>query len=158
MDTIFSVRNEDLARLSPQEAVNIFRELLWAEAGRIGIGISKIHVSSWIDVPDGGIDAIVEGNLASVQSDLVKPGFTAYQIKASESFKPWQDAQIKRELFGKRFPSKENLGSAIKNCLDKKGTYILVCFKQDLTPEQHRQAVETIKYYFKRAERWLPFI
>ena len=161
MDNIFSVKNEDLARLSPQEAVEFFRELLWAEARRIGIGISKIHISSWINVPDGGVDAVVEENIASVQSDLIKPGFTAYEIKAGESFKPWQNKQIEEELFKGKSPSKENLGNSIKACLDKGGIYVLVCFKQDLTAEQHRKAVEALKsnlspcgYQNPRVEVW----
>jgi len=147
--TIFSVRNQDLARLGPREAVDFFRELLWAEARRIGVGISKIHISSWINVPDGGIDALVEENIAPAQSDLIKAGRTGYQIKAGASFEPWQDAQIRKELFGRKYPSKENLGNSIRDCLNKNGTYILVCFKQDLTDERHRQAVETLKYYFR---------
>ena len=71
METIFTVKNEDLERLIPQEAVDHFRELLCAEARRMGIGISKVHVSSWINVPDGGVDALVEEDNASAQSDLI---------------------------------------------------------------------------------------
>ena len=44
MDNIFSIKNEDLARLSPQEAVEFFRELLWAEARRIGT-VSYTHLT-----------------------------------------------------------------------------------------------------------------
>jgi len=33
---IFTVTNEDLDRLDPAEAVRFFRELLWAEARRLG--------------------------------------------------------------------------------------------------------------------------
>lgn len=150
METIFTVHNEDLERLNPQEAVDFFRELLWAEARRTGIAISKIHVSSWINLPDGGIDALVEENKFSVRSDLIKFGRTGYQIKAGASFEPWQDAQIKKELFGRKYPSKENLGSSVRNCLEENGTYVLVCFKQDPVEEQHRQAVGSLNYYFKQ--------
>jgi hypothetical protein len=112
MDTIFTVKNEDLERLSPKEAVALFRELLWAEARRIGLPISKIHISVWVDIPDGGIDAVVENPL-SIPSDLIKEGRTGYQIKAGASFKPWQDGQIKRELFGTKHPSRKNLGNSV---------------------------------------------
>lgn len=149
MDTIFTVRNGDLERLSPKEAVALFRELLWAEARRIGIPTSKIQISLWVDVPDGGIDAVVDNPL-SAPSDLIKEGRTGYQIKAGASFKPWQDAQIKRELFGTKHPGKENLGNSIRNCLDNDGTYVLVCFQQELVDEQHRQAVGAIEHYFKQ--------
>jgi len=149
MDTIFTVRNDDLERLSPVEAVNLFRELLWAEARKISIPISKIHISTWVDVPDGGIDAAVENPLLT-PSDLIKEGRTGYQIKAGASFKPWQDAQIKKELFGKKHPGKENLGTSIRDCLDNDGTYVLVCFKQEFSDEQRRQASGSIEYYFKQ--------
>jgi hypothetical protein len=150
LETIVTVGNENLERLSPQEAVDFFRELLWAEARKIGIGIDKIHVSSWINVPDGGIDALVDENIASAQSDIIKPGRTGYQIKTGEMIKPWEDAQIKKELFGGKDPSKENLGSSVKGCLDNDGTYILVCFKQDPTEEQHSKAVNFLKGYFEQ--------
>lgn len=152
MDTIFTVKNEDLERLNPQEAVDFFRELLWAEARRIGIGINKIHISSWINVPDGGVDAFVEEDNVQTRSGLIKTGCTAYQIKAGDSFKPWQDAQINKELFGSKHPSKDNLSSSIRDCLEKNGTYVLVCFKQDLVSEQYKQAVGALEYYFKQCE------
>lgn len=149
METIFTVRNDDLGRLGPQEAVDFFRELLWAEARRIGIAINKIHVSSWINVPDGGIDASVNENIAPAQSDIIKPGHTGYQIKTGETFKPWEDAQIKKELFGNKDSHKENLGSSVRDCLDNDGTYVLVCFKQDPTKEQRSKTINSLKRYFE---------
>ncbi len=59
MDTIFTVTIEHLKRLSPEEAVDFFRELLWAEATTLGIGKSLINVPTAITVADGGIDAEV---------------------------------------------------------------------------------------------------
>ncbi len=150
METIFTVKNENLERLGPQEAVDFFGELLWAEARRIGIEISKIHISSRINVPDGGVDALVEEKNISTQSDLIKTGHTSYQIKAGATFKPWQNGEIKKELFGKKDPSKENLGNSIRDCLDKDGTYVLVCFKQDPAAPQLRQAIGALKHYLKQ--------
>ena len=50
-ETIFTVTKEDLALLNPNtQQLMFFRELLWAEARRIGIEISKINVSSRIHV------------------------------------------------------------------------------------------------------------
>ena len=45
--------------MSPQEAVDFFREMLWAEATALGIGINLINVPGAITVGDGGIDAEV---------------------------------------------------------------------------------------------------
>lgn len=150
METIFTVKNEHLARLNPQEAVEFFRDLLWAEAKRTGIPISKINVSNWINVPDGGIDALVEEHSASSKGGFIKAGRSSYQIKAGASFEPWKNSEIRNELFGrKKPPNKVNLGTSIRDCLDKDGTYVLVCFKQDLTDEPHRQTVEALDHYFR---------
>lgn len=42
MDTIFTIKNKDFEILSPQEVVDFFRELLWAEAGTLGVGLLAI--------------------------------------------------------------------------------------------------------------------
>jgi len=150
METIFTVRNEDLARLSPGESVELFRELLWAEGRRTGIPISKVRISTWINVPDGGVDAIIEDVPAAPISDLARPGLTSFQIKAGAAFSPWQEAEIKRELFGTKPPDKNNLGSAVINCLEHNGAYVLVCFKQDPPPEQCQEAKGHLNKFFKQ--------
>ncbi len=143
--TLFTVQPEDLARWDAQEAVALFRELLWAEARTIGLPTSNVRVSELIDVADGGIDAAVEGAFPE-STDLIQEGRTGYQIKASSDFKPWQKSKIKEELFGRRKePSRENLGTGIRNCLDEDGIYILVCFRQDPVDTDHHAAVEHLK-------------
>ena len=64
LNTFFSVENEDLSRLQPQDAVEFFRNLLLAEATRIGLSKTKIDVPSAITVSDGGIDASVKNDHA----------------------------------------------------------------------------------------------
>lgn len=149
-DTILTVKNEHLMILSPEEAVDFFRELLWAEAGRIGIPLGKINVSSWVSVPDGGVDASISDSKALIQSSFVRSGYNGYQVKTGTSFSPWQRSQIKKELFGDKSPSKEHLGSRVRECLDKDGTYALVCFGHDLTDEQQRDAIENLECYFEK--------
>lgn len=144
MTTIYEIENIHLNGLNPQEAVAIFRELLWAEARRIRLELSKIHISNNIYVPDGGVDASVEENGEKCETGLIKPGYTTYQIKASVEFSPWQNAEIRKELFGTKDINLENLAEGVKNCLDRDGTYILVCFKKELTSEQVRIARECI--------------
>jgi hypothetical protein len=143
--TLFTVRSEDLERLNAGEAVDFFRELLWAEARTISLPSSNVRVSELINVSDGGIDATVECTLRE-SADLIKQGRTGYQIKASSAFRPWQQSAIKNELFGERKdPTRENLASGVRDCLDESGTYILVCFKQDAVDEQYRQAIGNLK-------------
>ena len=105
-ENIFTVRNDDLGRLGSTEAVQFFRELLGAEARRLGIEISKIYVPIQTDVPDGGVDAVVIENGTSAASGLIKTGQTSYQIKSGQSFSPWQKSEIRKELFGERTTTK----------------------------------------------------
>ena len=72
--SIFTVTNEDLGRLNLTKALLFFRELLWAEARRIGIAISKVNVSSRTNVPDGGVDATVAAGSLVTHSDIIAPG------------------------------------------------------------------------------------
>ena len=146
---IFTVTNEDLGRLDPAEAVRIFRELLWAEAPRLGIGLSQINVPSPINVPDGGVDATVNADLSAAGSDIIKPGKNCYQIKSGKAFKPWQKSVIRKELFGEGPPQRENLGEGIRACLDANGTYVLVCTGIDLVDKQHRNVRAHLNEYLK---------
>jgi hypothetical protein len=149
-DTIFTVKNEHLTRLEPANAVGFFRDLLWAEARRIGIPIDNIQVSLWTDMPDGGIDAVVGGNQSAAGSGLLNAGLTGYQIKSGEGFAPWRDSVIKEELFGREEPGLDKLGVSVKRCLDRHGTYILVCTGIDPTDPQINNAIDCLTTYFKK--------
>ena len=105
-NTIFTVTNDDLGRLDEHTAVDFFQRLLWAEARRIGIEISKINVSSRINVPDGGVDATVDEVQIATGSGIIKPGRTSYQIKSGKDFRPWQESEIRKELFGAKEPER----------------------------------------------------
>lgn len=148
-NTIFTVTNDDLGRLDSTEAVHFFRELLWAEARRLGIETNKVSVSIQTNVPDGGVDAVVVENETSTTSGLIKAEQTSYQIKAGGTFKPWQESEIKKELFGTKTPERQHLGDSIRACLDAGGTYILVCTGIDLVELQHTDALNHIKNYLE---------
>lgn len=148
-DNIFTVTNEDLGRLDPAEAVQFFRELLWAEARRLGIGLSQIYVPSGINVPDGGVDATVNADLSAAGSDIIKPGKNCYQIKSGKAFKPWRESVIKEELFGSRDPSHQNLGESIRACLDMDGIYVLVCTGIDLVESEPGRDLKYLNKFLK---------
>lgn len=140
MDTIFTVRNQDLERLSAQEAVDFFRELLWAEAASIGIGKHLINVPSAITVADGGIDAEVQNVRISGGQGIIKQGLTRYQIKTGD-FSLGEGSHIRTILF--RNGSNE-LKSRVKSCLDKKGTLIVVLFGWDNPEVKDDQLINKI--------------
>jgi hypothetical protein len=145
MGTIFSIDSHTLDNLSAKSATKVFRDLLWCEVLRIGISPHKVVISLRTDVPDGGIDARVDGNPA-LDSFLVK-GFSYFQLKAGQTFKPWQMGALKKELFGnpKAVPAKEALAPQIRECLKKKGRYVLVSFGNDLTPQQQSISIKMLK-------------
>ena len=149
IDTIFTVKNEHLNRLDQKTSVEFFQKLLWAEARRLGVEISKINVSNWINVPDGGVDANVDDAQIIVGQGLIKQGKSSYQIKAGATFKPWQKSVIKEELFGTKDPGRQNLGESIQVCLDAEGTYILVCTGIDPTEFQRGDILSHIEEYLK---------
>ncbi len=132
MDTILTVKAEDLARLSPQEAVNFFREMLWAEATALGIGINLINVPGAITVGDGGIDAEVRDVPINGGQGIVKQGLTRYQIKTGE-FVLSEDHHIKEILFRVSALKKGRLElkPKIQSCLDEDGTLVVVLFGWD---------------------------
>ena len=145
-DTIFTVRNKDLSRLNPTEAVFFCRDLLWAEARRLGVEISKINISSRVNVQDGGVDATVNDVQIETGSGIIKQGKTSYQIKAGATFEPWQKSVIKKELFD----TKGNLGKSIRTCLDADGTYILVCTAIELEEHRHGDSIRHIENFLKQ--------
>ncbi len=126
-DTIFTVKNENLKLLTPEQAVDFFRELLWAEATHLGIPKSHINVSSDITTPDGGIDAEVRDIQIHEGQGIIKRGLTSYQIKTGE-FSLKGEKHIKDILFKK---GTTELKPRIKSCLDQNGTLIVVLFGWD---------------------------
>lgn len=133
--------SDDLGKLSGNQAQVVLRDLLWAEARRIGVPVSAVRISTRTDVPDGGIDAVVIGTTANLESELLTSQNSFYQSKAGSSFKPWQRSQLVAELFGHgKDISKDNLGSGVRRCFDTKGRYVIALFGVDPNPEQYEKA------------------
>jgi len=103
--TIFTVTPQQLAALDAARAVELVADLLWAEARRLGFPTTQVQVSTRINVPDGGVDASIDSSGTSGLNDSsFSEGRAAFQIKTGEPFKPWQEAEIRRELFGTKTP------------------------------------------------------
>ena len=97
MSSIATIDPKLLKLLNPEEAVDLFRDLLWAESWRQGISVLQVSVPSNITAADGGIDA--EVIFAPVTTGLLSRGRTCYQIKTGQDFQcqslfrgPWQPA------------------------------------------------------------------
>lgn len=142
--SIFAPSPNELGKLNSELGTSVFLALLRCETVAVGLSPKDVVLSLDINVKDGGIDAKVENSPAT--TSLLNEGSTYFQIKTGESFKPWWPSHLKKELFGKTnaSPSKKLLGSEIKNCLDRNGTYSIVTFGHDLLPNQHTAAVKEL--------------
>lgn len=144
-DNIFTVTNRDLASLSADRAVDIFRELLWAEATALGIGKHLITVPTAITVSDGGIDAEVRNVSLHPGQGLIKHGQTCYQIKTG-TYSLRETRNIENILYrplSRRANAQLQLQPRVRSCLDNDGTLIIVLFGQDnpeLQEDEYRKA------------------
>ncbi len=140
MDNILSVGNSDLERLNPDQAVDFFRKLLWAEASTLGIAKSLIDVPSAITCGDGGIDAEVRDVQITVGQGIIRSGLTRYQIKTG-NFK-LDKTNIREILF---YKSSGALKSRIKSCFDRQGTLIVVLFGSDKPEQEDNQIIKKFR-------------
>jgi predicted XRE-type DNA-binding protein len=124
-----------LGQFDTAEASRLLLRLLRCEVLAAGLSPKNVTLSGSITTPDGGIDAKVVG--IPKRDGVLREGSTHYQVKTGSAFKPWQAAQIRKEIFGKARPSKKALGSAVRECLDNDGHYCLITFGHDLLPQQH---------------------
>jgi len=135
MDSIFTLRNEDLSHLNPEGAVAFFRQLLWAEAHASGIARTLIDVPGAITVADGGIDAEVAGVERDSLQGIIKQGLNRYQIK-SGSFTP-NTSGIKEILL----TDTDALKPRIQSCLERDGRLVVVFFGWDNPDRVDEQSI-----------------
>jgi len=145
MNTIFEVKPCDLSNLAPDRVVDCFRRLLWNESARVGINGHLISVPHCINVPDGGIDALIL-NAHPTDKSLIPSGITGFQIKSTNL----EPAACKKELHidgNLDAPLKPE----IKRILEAGGNYILVLFAE-ITSRQWRMRNEEIHQELSRLE------
>ena len=136
MALFFDVSGEDLGRLDPVRAVQLFRNLVVSEAVTIGIDIGKVVIPSTskaINTSDGGIDGEVSDARPIRQGHgIIKEGLTCYQIKTGSS------AEVKT-LSGARnvISVNGNICPRVKTCIEREGTLVIVLFGSD-APEQNQ--------------------
>lgn len=160
--TILTVAIEQLAALDAAGAVSLMADLLWAEARRIGLPTTEVHISRRINAPDGGVDAsVVPSSPDTLGGSFIQKGRSAFQIKTGTSFKPWQKSDIEKELFGDKPVSRESLGESVRACLDVAGIYVLVCTGTDPNEKERPEAVAHFLNFFRacgypnaRADVW----
>jgi len=129
MNSVLDLSKTDLKSLNPDAAVDAIRELLWAEASFLGIGVNLINVPTAINVADGGIDADVLGSNITSGHGIIKPGHSRYQIKTGK-ISLGNDSHINSLLFSKPYEAKR-IKPRIKSCLDQNALLVLIFFGYD---------------------------
>ena len=136
--TGFTVEPSAFEDLSSGLAVTRFRQLLWAEAGRVGVGRHLINVPDCINVGDGGIDAYID--YADPSSDDVIPrGASGFQVKATD-LKP---GACRRELHVQKDPARP-IKPELDSRLEQGAAYVLVLMAEitDAKLRTRRDAIQ----------------
>ena len=146
----FTVEPTSFLDLSPDRAVMLFRHLLWAESGRVGIGRHLINVPDCINVGDGGVDAYIDDAHPS-DEDVIPEGSSVFQVKSADL----APTACKRELH-----VADTLDRPLKEELDRRlqrgSAYILVLMASitDALLEARRNAIreELAKYGYPNVQ------
>jgi hypothetical protein len=147
LSNIFTIDNSHLERLDQNTATRLIGNILWAECTRLNISITDLIIPFEINTKDGGIDAKIATDVKIV-GDLIRDTRSYYQIKAGKNFKPQSESMIRKELFGKKLPHKENLGDMVTKCLTDNGTYVLICTHSHITLEDIEDGNKHLRYFF----------
>lgn len=147
--SLFKIDKAVFRGLSAKSAVEAFRDLLWARATERRIPTTQICITSEVYRPDGGVDAAISDlDGRPIEADELLTRGTRFQIKTGD-FAPWREAQIKKELFGKKARDFSNLGSAIQRTLQEGARLVFVCTGVDPAPEEIDKAREYLRSAFK---------
>lgn len=136
LNSIYEVNPDRLRNLGPNRAEDLLRKMLYAEARTLGIPIGSIHIPIDTNAPDGGVDARIDSDVEIKKEDLIKSGYTCYQMKSGKSFDPTKRSGVKGEFFGDEEAEKENLKRWIKDCMEQGGTYVLITLGKDIAPDR----------------------
>jgi hypothetical protein len=82
MPTGFELEDSVIENFGPKEAVDFFRDILWASVSEACSDRSDVHVPVSIFDPDEGIDAVTEN--ADSNEGVIPKGKTGYQVKAGD--------------------------------------------------------------------------
>ena len=150
----FSVTNDDLNRLDPEDAVSLIRDMIHLEASGSGIKVSSTDVSADIYAKDGGIDGVVKNAPNDGIHGIIKNGTTMYQIKSGK-FSPTEH-EIRKILF-----NGSKLQAGIQDCFETGGTLVVAFTGWDAptvapkrVEEDFRAQAEKEGYPNARIEVW----
>lgn len=161
--SFFDVTPAELGQLGPEPAVDVLREMIWAEASNLGIPISDTDIPFAVTTSDGGIDAeVLAADIAQGRGLIFAPR-TSYQVKAGDFgvhpgrpalieellVKPTSIAARKKErvaLSGNAY-TVDDLSPRVRSCLDGGGTFVVALFGNDnIDTEEAATAKAIVKF------------
>lgn len=134
----FEIDDAILENLGPQEAVFLFRDLLWASFSEACNDRGDVHVPISIFERDEGIDAITRN--ADENQGLIPLGKTGYQVKSGDL----SPADCKDEVL----KSEGELKEMVEKAVSDNGKYVLVLFT-DLTEAKRQRRLDKLKEGFQ---------
>ena len=143
MNNLLEIDEKILKNLDQQQAVDFFRDILWAEALNIGISQDLLHIPGCINVSDGGIDACLD-NVSAPKESWIDSGTTGYQIKAGNLSK----SECVKELYEGK-DTKRSIKPLIKEILEKGGYYVIISYKS-LSGTKIKERTDAIKEELKK--------
>ena len=161
--SFFDITPNELAQLGPELAVDVMREILWAEASNLGIPITDVEVPFAITTADGGVDAVVNGTPKSAGNGVIFPPKTSYQVKVGDfTLTPNTGAEIEKLLLSpkaieaRKKANKPISGSSytvgdisprIRECLDAGGTFVTALFGNEAIDVPEAGTEDAIKKF-----------
>ncbi len=128
----------------PKRAVDLTRDLIWAETGRQIVDFTKISVSDNIYSKDGGVDGTTINIDPQRTPGLLTKGKTYFQIKWGRTFDARKKNHLKKEL-----TDKNKLKESLKNLAKENGRYVLVWFGNTFKGQEKEECLEELNDIFR---------
>ncbi len=144
MQGVFDININTIQQLNPQQAVDLVRKLLYAEARLLNIDQTSVRVPDNINASDDGVDAeITAGSVPSTASGIIKNGTTYYQVKAQNFNVSASNANkiVKKERSNEFKPK-------IKECFENNGTLVVV-LTGNTNPDPQNSAIANLRNAIK---------
>ncbi len=145
--SFFDVTPSEIGQLGSEPAVEVLREMIWAEASNLGIPISDTDIPFAVTTSDGGIDAEVLATDVAQGRGLIFAPRTSYQVKAGDfGVHPGtpaltEELLVKPSAIAARKKAKaspsgkaykvDDLSPRVRSCLDNGGTFVVALFGND---------------------------
>lgn len=146
MPTGFELEDSIIENFGPQEAVDFFRDLLWATASEACSDRSDVHVPVSIFDPDEGIDAVTEN--ADSNRGVIPEGKTGYQVKAGDL----EPRKCRDEVLDEDDEEEDEyvLKSMVQDIVADGGKYVLILCT-DITEPKRRRRLDKLDNAFEDA-------